>query len=117
MILVIPERSVSTTDASALDRGRFTSPTITIPERRAPYDGTEHWPQSVVSQTPPAGVEVTAGATVTLVGGSHPASDAARPWLWQHQQAVKSKGAAPCLECHPESYCSNCHVAVTKRDY
>ncbi|HET6352372.1 MAG TPA: hypothetical protein VFG89_09625 [Coriobacteriia bacterium] len=31
-------------------------------------------------------------------------------WLRQHPTSVKNNGAAPCFECHQETYCANCHV-------
>jgi nitrate/TMAO reductase-like tetraheme cytochrome c subunit len=34
------------------------------------------------------------------------------PWLKQHPEAVKTKGAEPCFKCHKETFCSYCHVRI-----
>lgn len=40
----------------------------------------------------------------------HPQSTPGRPWVKQHDEAVKSTGATPCFNCHDQRYCSACHV-------
>jgi hypothetical protein len=37
------------------------------------------------------------------------------PWLKAHPSVVKSKGAATCNPCHEETFCSACHVSLSKR--
>jgi hypothetical protein len=40
------------------------------------------------------------------------------PWLKAHPPIVKAaekEGKEPCKQCHPESYCSNCHVNAAAR--
>jgi nitrate/TMAO reductase-like tetraheme cytochrome c subunit len=40
----------------------------------------------------------------------HQGSDPNRPWLDQHWQVVRDKGANGCFQCHNPTFCSNCHV-------
>lgn len=45
----------------------------------------------------------------------HSGADPSRPWLEQHVEIVRAKGAGPCFECHKPTFCAECHVNIGKK--
>lgn len=114
VIVVLPERELFADEQgrAARDRDGRTR-RLTLPEERVPFGSKPGWAQLVAAQEPDVGTALSPTSTVVLIAGKHTGGNLSRPWVWEHVDTIKQKGAWACFErCHPESSCSHCHVEM-----
>jgi hypothetical protein len=88
---------------SRMGRKRVELPNVTRPFKPA------EWNHMIAAQRPPPGTRVRPGAQVTLTAGIHHGAGPFRPWLEAHGGAVARVGEMRCRNCHPQTYCTDCH--------
>lgn len=83
--------------------------TIRLPHIVRPFRPSE-WNHMIAEQEPAAGTPVPRGSTVTLTAGMHHGAGPFGAWLGTHRYSVAVRGETRCRDCHPQSYCLDCHA-------
>lgn len=82
-----------------------------LPEIARPFEPSR-WNHLIAAQDPPPGTSFKPGSVVTLVAGVHHGAGPFRPWLDAHGGSVRARGEQRCRDCHPQTYCSDCHETM-----
>lgn len=88
--------------------------TLTIPSRVKDIESllkAVEDTHAITAQAPAPGSALTLDTTVTLTAGRHPGAPRS-PWFNSHALVVQTRGANACFDCHSESDCNDCHLAI-----
>lgn len=112
--VTFPSETLTVTVAADYIAGAAVPERVTsyaIPQRRLHLDkaATEHY--IVATQSVAPGESITPGMSVELTAS--PGWDETEPWPFAgHVNEVVTNGAIQCFECHDESACADCHIAM-----